>query len=129
MNLKANRSSIHIEGLTVRTAKDGMEIDGIVDNGAETACAAMTRYAMSYVGRSHDTAAAALAAAETLAKNTGRQVCKTCRKAAEAETSAPEAPEQGLPAALSEKEEILRGAESAYRAGMAAFRKEMSVRG
>lgn len=70
--IRYNRTTTHIDGLTVRT--QGSEL-----NYSQNVCGALTRGGMA-VGKSFNTPAEALRAA----KASNRKVCKNCQAAAEA---------------------------------------------
>lgn len=114
--IRYNRTTNHIEGLEVLTA-------GSETQWSQNACGALTRGGLA-VGKTVETVEQALKAARV-----SRKLCKNCEKAAEAALAASTLEVEEIPEALSEREEVLRGAESAYRAGMAAFNREMNVKG
>jgi hypothetical protein len=94
-SVKYNRTTNHIDGLTIRTvsADSTPEKDserGYVVAYSQNACGSLTRYTFAE-GSTHESLSDALEAAR---KAGGRKLCKTCEKAAEAmiaaETNAPE---------------------------------------
>ncbi|MFE9256516.1 hypothetical protein [Streptomyces sp. NPDC006879] len=81
--IKFNRTTNHIDGLTVRTTGGGKDMGDHVSYYAENACGSLTRYRFAE-GASYATLAEALEAA----RKGGRKLCKTCEKAAEAQIAA-----------------------------------------
>jgi hypothetical protein len=77
--IKYNRTTNHIDGLTVRSAGEGKDMGDHVSYFAESACGALTRYSFA-TGGTYATLTEALEAA----RKGGRKLCKTCEKAAEA---------------------------------------------
>ncbi|WP_405560663.1 hypothetical protein [Streptomyces sp. NBC_01180] len=78
--IKYNRSTNHIDGLTVRTTGGGNDTGDHVSAYAQNACGSLTRYRFAD-GASHDSLAAALEDA----RSGDRKICKTCESAAVAE--------------------------------------------
>ncbi|MFE3591959.1 hypothetical protein ACFXOY_31150 [Streptomyces niveus] len=81
--VKYNRSTNHIDGLTVRTTGGGKDMGDHVSYYAENACGSLTRYRFAQ-GKSYDSLAEALEDA----RKGGRKLCKTCEKAATAQLAA-----------------------------------------
>ncbi|MFE0699403.1 hypothetical protein [Streptomyces sp. NPDC058872] len=81
--IKYNRTTNHIDGLTVRTTGGGKDMGDHVSYYAENACGSLTRYRFAQ-GATYATLAEALEAA----RKGGRKLCKTCEKAAEAQIAA-----------------------------------------
>lgn len=81
--IKYNRSSIHIDGLEIRTTSSGEEKGGVVTYYAENACGALTSSGtrMATAGTSHDVADA-LKKARGKANALGNKLCKKCEAAA-----------------------------------------------
>ncbi|MFJ9616698.1 hypothetical protein [Streptomyces noursei] len=77
--IKYNRTTNHIDGLSIRTTSTGEEAGGVVAYCAENACGALTRHRFA-TGEEFETVIAALHAA----REGGRKLCKTCEKVAEA---------------------------------------------
>jgi hypothetical protein len=93
--VKYNRTTNHIDGLTIRTASADSTPEKDSERGyvvaySQNACGSLTRYTFAE-GSTHESLSDALEAAR---KAGGRKLCKTCEKAAEAmiaaETNAPE---------------------------------------
>lgn len=87
--LKYNRTTNHIEGLTVRTnsnqTSEQANVSGVVAYSAQNACGSVTRSGSRMAtSRSFETVSEALAYAEASSKATGRKLCKVCKAAAEA---------------------------------------------
>lgn len=82
--VKYNRTTNHIDGLTVRTVStqtdEEINASGVVDYYAENACPSLTRYRYAQ-GAQFEDVADALDAARAAG---GRKLCKHCEKAAEA---------------------------------------------
>jgi hypothetical protein len=85
--VKANRSSVHIAGITERTKSAGEERGGVVGYYAESACGALTRNGrrMQGLGDFEELADALRKARGAAASISGRKVCKTCETAATAQ--------------------------------------------
>ncbi|MFD7611003.1 hypothetical protein [Streptomyces sp. NPDC059828] len=81
--IKYNRTTNHIDGLTVRSTGGGKDMGDHVSYYAENACGSLTRYRFAQ-GATYATLAEALEAA----RKSGRKLCKTCEKAAEAQIAA-----------------------------------------
>lgn len=97
--LKVNKSTIHITGLEAASTALGNEIGGVVGYYAESACSALTRGRFATTGKQVETAAEALAVAQSNSRATGRKICKNCLKAAETQIAADEAAQVEEPAA------------------------------
>lgn len=83
--LRYNRTSIHIDGLSIRTKSDGKDVGGHVSYYAENACGALSRSGSKMaVSTTSDDVAAILKAARSKAIAIGNKLCKTCEAAAEA---------------------------------------------
>lgn len=80
LTVKYNRSTNHIDGLTIRTTGGGRDMGDHVSDYSLNACASITRYRMAD-GPSFENVADALEVARALG---GRNLCKNCEKAAEA---------------------------------------------
>ncbi|MEU7177018.1 MULTISPECIES: hypothetical protein [Streptomyces] len=87
--IKYNRTTNHIDGLTVRTTGGGKDMGDHVSYYAENACGSLTRYRFAQ-GATYATLAEALEAA----RKGGRKLCKTCEKAVVAQLEA-EATDEG----------------------------------
>jgi len=84
--IKANRSSVHISGIEVRTQSTGEEKGGVVAYYAESACGALTRngHRMASLGSVETLAEAVKKASGVAPLVSGRKFCKTCEAAAQA---------------------------------------------
>ncbi|MDX3295125.1 hypothetical protein PV569_15565 [Streptomyces scabiei] len=103
--VKYNRTTNHIDGLTVRTTGGGKDMGDHVSYYAENACGSLTRYRFAQ-GATYATLAEALDAA----RQGGRKLCKTCEKAAEAQIAAEaETKNEGAPVAAKIKLSEVRG--------------------
>lgn len=82
--IKANRSTVHIAGITERTKSAGTERGGVVGYYAESACAGLTRsgHRMENLGDYADLGDALQHAKYATYSISGRKVCKTCEAAA-----------------------------------------------
>jgi hypothetical protein len=107
--IKANRSTVHIEGIEERTRSLGEDNgSGIVPYYAESACGALTRsgHRMQMLGE-YEGIERALNSAELATYSiSGRKVCKTCKAAAEALLKAQTEAEEEAAAAASEAEAL-----------------------
>ncbi|MEU9388682.1 hypothetical protein AB0D86_01615 [Streptomyces sp. NPDC048324] len=103
--VKYNRTTNHIDGLTVRTTGGGKDMGDHVSYYAENACGSLTRYRFAQ-GATYATLAEALEAA----RKGGRKLCKTCEKAAEAQIAAEaKTKNEGAPVAAKLKLSEVRG--------------------
>ena len=99
--LKYNRSSVHVAGITERTQVSG---DGM--NYAQSACPSLTRHLSFMVKDASDDLAEALEMARLTARVQGLKLCKHCEKAAEKQiaeqpvTEVAEAPKQTVKVAI-----------------------------
>lgn len=118
LTLKYNRSTQHIDGLTIRTTStqtdEQANASGVVAYYAENACGAITRSGSRMAaGMSLESPGEALRSAEASALAAGRKMCKTCRAAAFAmmldEAYAEQAGREQV-AALAELVELVRTA-------------------
>lgn len=87
LTIKSNRTTYHIDGLTIRTAatndnEDKIAARGYVADCSQNACGALTRSYRFQIGKEFESAAEALKYAETCARAYGRKMCKHCRTAA-----------------------------------------------
>ncbi|MFB8107292.1 hypothetical protein ACFC3O_31555 [Streptomyces sp. NPDC056007] len=90
--IKYNRTTNHIDGLTIRTTGSGKDMGDHVSYYAESACGSLTRYRFAQ-GAEFATLAEALEAA----RKGGRKLCKTCEKAAVAQLEAEAAEAANVP--------------------------------
>jgi hypothetical protein len=77
--IKYNAKTNHIDGLTVRTTGGGNDMGDHISDYSQNACGSLTRYRFAE-GKTYATVAEALHDAETGSRN----LCKTCKAAAEA---------------------------------------------
>jgi hypothetical protein len=75
--IKYNRTTSHIDGLTVRTTGGGNDMGDHISDYSQNACGSLTRYQFAQ-GKGYATVAEALEAA----RKDSRKLCKTCEKAA-----------------------------------------------
>ncbi|WP_030779318.1 hypothetical protein [Streptomyces sp. NRRL S-920] len=98
--IKYNRTTNHIDGISIRTTGSGEESGGAVGYYAQSACPSLTRSRNFVAGQSFGSLADALDAAGKGA----RKLCKTCEKAALAQLesmAADEAPADKFKVSLS----------------------------
>jgi uncharacterized Zn finger protein (UPF0148 family) len=81
--IKYNRTTSHIDGLTIRSTGGGNDMSDHISDYSQNACGSLTRYQFAQ-GKSFATVAEALEAA----RKDGRKLCKTCEKAALAQIEA-----------------------------------------
>ncbi|MFD8226874.1 hypothetical protein ACFV16_22185 [Streptomyces massasporeus] len=85
LRIKYNGSSVHIDGLNIRTTGGGNDVGGHISYYAKSACATITRNGYRMATAKTDelaTAEQALKVAKALARSMGKRLCKSCEAAA-----------------------------------------------